>query len=465
MDLNDAHKFATGYKSNLASPSVSEVITGRESFRVYEDLKILISQISAARGLESPWNDFSPSPRWLGQGDDFKFSDTSSSAVLQNITKRVSIDRNESGVESLDRSIVSEIEGESVVDRLKRQLELDRKSLYLLYKELEEERSASAIAANQAMAMITRLQAEKAAMQMEALQYQRMMEEQAEYDQEALRKSNELLAEREKDIQDLEADIESYCKKFGGESLEVNVRKLSDPSLAVENNPTIALDKKFRYSSKFEQAESANSHDSLLRFEDEKAYISDCLKRLVEKLHLFSGLDMEKDMHLKKPCEDDNEEINQQTNGQYSDVGTRSIDLEQPQWNSLPQEHSHMADGMLSKDSSLSKDDSNATTSSSLSAQGTVRNYNEESCVSSTSNNESQALSTDVKASNLAALQLEVSHLNERLEALEGDNKFLEHTIYSLKNGDSGIRFIQEIASNLRDLRRIGMSRREHSVA
>lgn len=59
---------------------------------------------------------------------------------------------------SIEGSMVSEIEGESTVDRLKRQIDLDRKSISLLYKELEEERSASAIAANQAMAMITRLQ-------------------------------------------------------------------------------------------------------------------------------------------------------------------------------------------------------------------------------------------------------------------------------------------------------------------
>ena len=52
------------------------------------------------------------------------------------------------------------------------------------------ERSASTIAANQTMAMITRLQEEKAAMQMEAPQYQRMMEEQSEYDQEALPSCN-----------------------------------------------------------------------------------------------------------------------------------------------------------------------------------------------------------------------------------------------------------------------------------
>ena len=76
----------------------------------------------------------------------------------------------------------------------------------MLYAELEEERSAVAIAATQMMAMINMLQEEKAAMQMEALQYQRMMEEQSEYDQEALQLLNELVTKREK--QELERELE-----------------------------------------------------------------------------------------------------------------------------------------------------------------------------------------------------------------------------------------------------------------
>jgi hypothetical protein len=51
-----------------------------------------------------------------------------------------------------------------------------------LYKGLEEERNISAAAANHAMAMIMSLQEEKAALHMEALQYLRMVEEQAKYD-------------------------------------------------------------------------------------------------------------------------------------------------------------------------------------------------------------------------------------------------------------------------------------------
>jgi hypothetical protein len=54
---------------------------------------------------------------------------------------------------------------DAIVNNLKRQVRLDRKSLMALYMELDEERSASAVAANNAMAMITRLQAEKAAVQ------------------------------------------------------------------------------------------------------------------------------------------------------------------------------------------------------------------------------------------------------------------------------------------------------------
>lgn len=109
----------------------------------------------------------------------------------------------------------NEAEGDSILHNLKRQVRLDRKSLIALYMELDEERSASAVAANNAMAMITRLQAEKAAVQMEALQYQRMMEEQAEYDQEAVQVMKDLLAKREEEIKGLEAELDTYRERYG----------------------------------------------------------------------------------------------------------------------------------------------------------------------------------------------------------------------------------------------------------
>lgn len=104
---------------------------------------------------------------------------------------------------------------DAILNHLKRHVRLDRKSLMALYMELDEERSASAVAANNAMAMITRLQAEKAAVQMEALQYQRMMEEQAEYDEEALQAASEMLIRREDEIKALETELAIYRDKFG----------------------------------------------------------------------------------------------------------------------------------------------------------------------------------------------------------------------------------------------------------
>ncbi|MBA0761303.1 hypothetical protein Gotri_023973 [Gossypium trilobum] len=67
-----------------------------------------------------------------------------------------------------DGQVTTEAEGDILL-HLKRQVRMDRKSLMSLYMELDEERNASAVAAYNAMAMITRLQADEAAVQMEAL--------------------------------------------------------------------------------------------------------------------------------------------------------------------------------------------------------------------------------------------------------------------------------------------------------
>lgn len=64
------------------------------------------------------------------------------------------------------------------------------------------------------MAMITKLQEEKAAIRMEALEVQRMMEEQAGYDQEALQLLNNLIIKREKEKQELQKEVEAYRDKL-----------------------------------------------------------------------------------------------------------------------------------------------------------------------------------------------------------------------------------------------------------
>ncbi|KAI3822447.1 hypothetical protein L1987_10037 [Smallanthus sonchifolius] len=103
----------------------------------------------------------------------------------------------------------------STIQQLKKQVNDNRKTLVTLYMELDEERSAATVAANNAMAMITRLQAEKAGVHMEALQYQRMMDEQAEYDEEAIQILKDLLLKKEEDVRVLEAELDAYRERFG----------------------------------------------------------------------------------------------------------------------------------------------------------------------------------------------------------------------------------------------------------
>lgn len=452
MDLNDAYRLAISTKGSLTSPTVAEVLTGRDSSRAYEDLRILISQISTARGLESPWRELSPSPRVQGLGDELKLSDASSSAILQNITKSLSIDRNESGLESFDGSIVSEFEGETTVDRLKRQVELDRKSMYVLYRELEEERNASAVAANQAMAMITRLQEEKAAMQMEALQYQRMMDEQSEYDQEAFQKLNELLTQREKAIQDLEAEVEGYRKRFGDELVAKSVLRSPGDSLETEYGaPITTLKKKTKDFSESQPRKSDISVDSSLDFEDEKTYIATRLKKLEEKLHIFSDNVMHVDIYR-----DDVEADARpgESRGQKNDLHSAT----EAGSNSMEQSHGN------SHDYTLSSDDSYANISSSSSLQEHVEANDKETLIVAASNYINNKTIAG-KSSDLEAILDEVSQLNERLNALEADHNFLEQSLNMLGNGSDGVRFIQEIACHLQELRRIVIAQREDDVA
>ncbi|CAL4961111.1 unnamed protein product [Urochloa decumbens] len=373
ISMNEAYRLAIGSKSSLPSPTLTDVILGKDSTSsINEELRLLLSQLSASRGLEAPWVDPGPSPRAYGRGDEL---------VVQNITKRISLERNASGLESLDGSIVSEMEGESAIDRLRRQVDLDRKSIHLLCRELEEERNASAIAASQALAMITKLQDEKAAMQMEASHYQRMMEEQAEYDSEALAKANELLAEREQQIEELEVELEDYRRQYGGEPIEKQAKALEEGGLEV---PMI---------------NTPRGTDSLVSFEEERAYIATSLRKLEQKLQSYSNNSTSDDLSGSDAIEDD--------------LSNKA------------------------EDSSLHRQD---------------RSRKTEEHISSDKGDSTSVLSGEV---DLITVQEEIASLNRRLKTLEGDRNFLEHSINSLRNGTEGLMFIEEIACNLRELQAI----------
>lgn len=166
------------------------------------------------------------------------------------------------------------------------------KAMNALYAELEEERKAAAEAAKETMAMITKLQEEKAAIQMEAVQYQRMMEEQAEYDQEALQLLNDLMMKRDKEKREVEKELQMYRDR---ENSTISRKR----SLASSNNnsPSIDLDY-YDQDLDDEEMEEMGLEDliipdiSLAEFDEERVSILEELKALEAKLlHLHDGED------------------------------------------------------------------------------------------------------------------------------------------------------------------------------
>lgn len=107
-------------------------------------------------------------------------------------------------------------DGRSMIRVLEQALEEGYAAHDALYVELEKERSAAATAADEAMAMILRLQEEKASIEMEARQYQRMIEEKYAYDAEEMGILKEILVRREREKHFLEKEVEAYRQMIFG---------------------------------------------------------------------------------------------------------------------------------------------------------------------------------------------------------------------------------------------------------
>lgn len=495
LDLGDAYKLAVGNRGRQFSGVLVEQRMGKDSSRISEDFKNLLSQLSATRGLEQSTNE--KSPRFSVNSDELKTSDAPNSIGMQILHKRISleqnepglsldgsalqkrnsIERNESGLSldgstlqkwislernesglSLDGSIVSEIEGESLVDRLKRQIDHDRKHVSALYKELEEERNASAIAVNQSMAMITKLQEEKATIHMEALQCLRLLEEQSEYDMEALQKANDLLAEKEREIQDLESELEFYRNKFPSESTWENVEEETNEikardiemdqteSIGVEDSASSLIDSVSGKPTTCDKVEGTSMplgdkdtgtmKNTDLQFEDERLDILRSLKKLEKKLYLLSN----NGVYL--------------SNGEYA----RSEGDGEREFKESNSIGGNKENGGI-EENGLSMQDDVSVSCSDLHAQSSFEKA--QLICKENSEFDSSGQGSPV----LVSLGNEVLDLNGRLEALEADRTFLEHTIKSLGNGEEGLRLIREVASHLRELRRIGIRRIDRTAA
>ncbi|KAJ4815198.1 hypothetical protein LUZ62_027764 [Rhynchospora pubera] len=354
------------------------------------------------------------------------------------LQRRLMFDKNEPGPESVDGlSLNSETDlAEPLsIDQLKSALQSERSALRAIYLELEEERSASAIAANQTMAMINRLQEEKAAMQMEALQYQRMMEEQSEYDQEALQMLNELVVKREREKEELEKELEVYKHKI--QVLERNIGRGRDSSLGKKSGSESSSSSSSDSLEYGVALESGNDdyapgeenlislESSLDEFEEERKSILEQLKGLEERV--FS---------LEEGSEEDN----------------RSIDESRENGNHC-QDYESVGD-MLNVPANGTIKHNCQGKSSGFRGKRLLPLFD---AVSLENGEETEEENGDYRtaARERMHIQGEVNEVYERLQALEADREFIKHCVKSLKKGDAGLDLLQEILQHLRDLKRL----------
>lgn len=99
---------------------------------------------------------------------------------------------------------------ENECNALRETVSSQQQTIQDLCAELEEERNASASAANETMSMILRLQREKAEIQMEARQFKRFAEERMAHDQQEISALEDLLYKREQIIQSLSCEVQAY---------------------------------------------------------------------------------------------------------------------------------------------------------------------------------------------------------------------------------------------------------------
>lgn len=187
---------------------------------------------------------------------------------------------------------LSTTDGYSLLQQLKKQVSDNKKTLVTLYMELDEERSAATVAANNAMAMITRLQAEKAGVHMEALQYQRMMDEQAEYDEEAIQILKDLLLKKEEDVRVLESQLDAYRDRYG-EIKKVDSDGYEEYYDDLQPRSLSSYGEKSESSSVVEDhnvdgSKKGNHEESSINYESERSQLFGMLKDFEKHVHSSS---------------------------------------------------------------------------------------------------------------------------------------------------------------------------------
>ncbi|KAI3668061.1 hypothetical protein L6452_43136 [Arctium lappa] len=109
-----------------------------------------------------------------------------------------------------------------------------------------------------------------------------MMDEQAEYDMEDLDKANDIVAEKDKEIQDLEAELEYFRNRYDEELM------MGNAMVETENFQKYHLGNG-KTDVKISNFNSKSGKAPVLDLHDEKRYILQCLSKLERKFHQVSS--------------------------------------------------------------------------------------------------------------------------------------------------------------------------------
>ncbi|CAH2072584.1 unnamed protein product [Thlaspi arvense] len=358
---------------------------------------------------------------------EFPDTPTSGNTLLHNKLIFLSKTEYAAAEDARDGSVVaSEMDGDDpsrTIERLRETVKAEQEALRGLYAELEEERSASAIAANQTMAMITRLQEEKAKVQMEALQYQRMMEEQAEYDQEALQLLNHLMVKREKEKEEIQRELEVYRAKV----------------LEYEKNKMITATKSGCEADDDDKKEENGEEDSSSETDvDLEKMTLDCVKHMGMLDESLSEFEEERLVILDQLKVLEDRLLTMQDNESAED-------------SKFPGEFSNSYEGESYEHEGVTMA---SMAKSLLPLLDAAENESED---------EYEDLQESVEknfGSESEKLEIikQVDSVYERLQVLETDGEFLKNCMSSGKKGDKGTDLLQDILQHLRDLRNIELT-------
>ncbi|XP_004504868.1 uncharacterized protein [Cicer arietinum] len=166
------------------------------------------------------WEVSKPKIKSLGNGSDPNTNSStkkSSNAAGEKVSAS-----SEDGLEGKDDSEIESRDEDDLFDvkTLRKLVKIQRKKANAAFAELDKERTASSSSAEEAMAMILRLQSEKSSVEIQANQFRRMAEQKLEYDDEVIESLQWAITRHESHSSVLEEQLRIYreeLKQYLGE--------------------------------------------------------------------------------------------------------------------------------------------------------------------------------------------------------------------------------------------------------